>query len=483
MTRAGTVVCPAVRGTDRAAMPALPSRADALREQPSADPASPPGSEGNRADRLDALIHARSHDEHTVHSLVTAAGRGVRSLFIPNDVEHTMTPDYPATRFWWLGREFANNLSYGFAGGQATSMALEMVVKAQTGGAVAIIGLGLGMYWFPKVVDQIRNASSVAASACSSAADRRPKAWFLAADAIDNLGNAAMSCAALVPSAYAPLSIATGIAFTVAGVFKRRAQANMFYRQAVNPTQTLPEVSTKESNQSILLNLVSVAAGAGLQSLVRSTALAYALPVIGCATAALGVAATVKFLSHLDMENINETVVRDAVEALDSDRELPVPDRRTISLVRQLAERDRIVLGRPLDRLKQAGAERYQQLLKAYASEKYLLESFKGQPYVVLKREAKPVDALSAMVQAIHVERLAASPAYAEIAQRDGSDAADFWVVEQSLAATRKHAPALLERLGAKGWATDLVDFRDSEERVTEEELARPLSPDQIALP
>lgn len=448
--------------------------------RPASDPPPPP--ESNRSDQLDALVEGQPTDL-SLGGLVKSAGDGIQSLFIPRNVDQTMTKDYLPTRLWWMGREVMSNLSYGFAAGQATSLALELVVKAQPGAAIATVGLGLGMYWFPKVVDLLRNVTSMATSTVAPVVDRRPKAWFLAGDILDNAATAVMTGAALVPGLYAPLSIGVGIAFTMAGVLKRRAQSNMFYRQAINPTETLPEINTKESNQSIVLNLVSVAAGAGLQWAIGGTALAAGLPVVGCAAAALGIMATVKFLSHLDMENINEPVVRKAVEQMEQGQELPEPDRQVGKLLGQLLNKDRVELGRDLDRLKQSGSARYQELLGIYRDDKYLLEVYKGEPYIVMKEGAGREDSLAPVVQAIHVERLRATPQYAGIVATQGSDAGDYWLVEQSLGKARQQAPGLLERLAARGWAADLVNFRDTDVRFSPADLQRPLEPGQVALP
>ena len=394
-----------------------------------------------------------------------------------------MSKDYLPTRFWWLGREVMSNISYGFAAGQATSLALELVVKAQPGAAIATVGLGLGMYWFPKVVDLMRNVTSMATSTVAPVVDRRPKAWFLAGDILDNAATAVMTCAALVPGLYAPLSIGVGLAFTMAGVLKRRAQSNMFYRQAINPTETLPDINTKENNQSIVLSLVSVAAGAGLQWAIGGTALAAGLPMVGCAAAALGILTTVKFLSHLDMENINESVVRKAVGEMEQGQELSEPDRKVGKLLGKLLDKDTIEMGRDLDRLKQSGSARYQELLEIYRDDKYLLEVYKGKPYIVVKDGSGREDSLAPVVQAIHVERLSATPEYAEIVARQGSDAGDYWLVERSLAKARQQAPGLLDRLAARGWAADLVNFRDTDMRFTQDDLKRPLEPGKVALP
>ena len=460
-----------------------PAAADEAPPQPEDRPQAPPSApKESRADQLEHLLEQQPR-EFSLGRVARSAGAGIQSLFIPKNVEKTMTSDYLPTRFWWLGREVMSNLSYGFAAGQATSLALELVVKSQPGAAVAAVGLGLGMYWFPKVVDQLRNATSMAASTIAPVADRRPKAWFLAGDILDNAATAVMSCAALVPGLYAPLTIGVGAAFTISNVLKKRAQSNMFYRQALNPTETLPEINTKEGNQSIVLNLVTLAAGAALQGAIGGTALAAALPLVGCAAAGLGILATLKFLSHLDMENINETVVRKAVDCLEQGQGLPEPDRKVGKLLGQLLEKDRIELGQDLDRLKQSGSARYQQLQKTYQDLPYLLESYKGRPYVVVKEGATKEDSLGAMVQAVHVERLAATPEYARIVEQQGADAGDEWLVEQSLAKARSQVPGLLEGLKAKGWAADLINFRDREVRFTPQDLERPLEPGKPALP
>ncbi|MBT9583275.1 RUS1 family protein [bacterium] len=450
--------------------------------RPTQPPPPPQPPKSNRSDELETLLKAQPR-EVSLNGLLKSTRESLQSLFIPKNVEKTMTKDYLPTRLWWMGREVMSNLSYGFAASQATSLALELVVKSQPAAAVATVGLGLGMYWFPKVVDQFRNATSMASSTLAPVADRRPKAWFLAGDILDNLGTAVMSCAALMPGLYAPLSIGVGAAFTVAGVLKRRAQSNMFYRQAINPRDTLPEINTKESNQSIVLNLVSMGAGAALQWGIGATGLAAGLPIVGLAAAALGTLATVRFLSHLDMENINESVVRRTLDRLEQGQEVSAPDRKVGRLLTQLLERDKIELGQDLIRLKQAGSARYQDLLSTYQSKNYLLESFKGQPYIVMKEGASKEDSLAAVIQAIHVEKLRATPEYQQVEQSRGSDAADYWLVEQSLARAQAQTPGLLERFQAQGWATDLVNFRDREERYSQQDLEKPLDPGQAALP
>lgn len=459
----------------------LPVRPGLPPSLPASSPPPPPPAE-NRSDRLDAMLEAQP-TKLSMKRMMQSTKEGLQSLFIPKNVDKTMTPDYLPTRLWWMGREVMSNLSYGFAAGQATSLALELVVKSQPAAAVATVGLGLGMYWFPKVVDQFRNATSMATSTLAPVVDRRPKAWFLAGDILDNVGTAVMCCAALMPGMYAPLTIGVGATFTVSGVLKRRAQSNMFYRQAINPQDTLPEINTKESNQSILLNLISMGAGAGLQWAMGSTGLALGLPMVGLTAAALGTLATLKFLDHLDMENVNESVIRKNLERLEQGQEVAAPERKVGQLLGQLFEKDRIELGQPLERLKQAGGERYQQLLQVYQDKNYLVESFKGQPYVVIKEGASKEDLTEALVCALQVEKLAQGQDYAERKASLGSDAADFWVVEESRLRTSQLAPGLLQNLKARGWATDLVNFRDRELRFTPEDLTRPLPTDQPALP
>lgn len=446
-------------------------------------PTPPEGPDQNRSDKLEQLLKDQP-DLASDKSLWGMAKDQVYSLFVPKNVDSAMTKDYVPTRWWWLGREMMGSMSYGFAAGQATSIAMELLVKSQPGLAAATIGLGLGMYWFPKVVEQMRNLTSMSTSKVAEVADRRPKAWYLAGDIVDNLGTGALSCAALVPPLYAPLTIGVGLTQTVAGVLKGRAGANMGYRQAKNPQDTLPDVNTKHGNQSIALNLVSMLAGAGLQWAVGGTALAWSLPIVGCATAGLAIYCTARYLANLDMENVNESVIRQAVEKLDKGEALAAPEgHRVWKSLGTLLERDTIPLGQDPTRLKQAGAARYQQLRETYKDQRYLLESFKGQPYIVLKEGAEKRDAVTAVVQAIHMERLAASPEYQQMVESKGSDGADYWLVEQSLAKAREQGPTLLDKLKEKGWATDLVNFLDTDKRYSEEELNKPLPEGMVALP
>lgn len=437
----------------------------------------------NRADQLDELMAKQPHHGNDV-SLVKSLKNKLTSLFVPKNVSTTMTKDYVPTRWWWLGREFMGSMSYGFAAGQASAVALELLIKAQPGMAVATVGLGLGMYWFPKIVEQLRNATSMGTSTVAEVADRRPKAYFLAGDILDNIGTGVLSCAALCPPLYAPITIGVGMVQTVAGVIKGRAQANMSFRQAKNPRDTLPEINTKQGNQSIALNLVSLLAGAGMQWAVGGTALAVALPIVGCATAALAVYATSKYLSHLDMENVNEAVVRKAVDQLDLGQDPAAPERNRVwKNLATLKEKDTIELGQDPTRLKQAGQKRYAQLLDTYKDKKYMLESIKGQPYVVMKEGASKEDSLAAVVQAIQVEKLAAGEDYQKILATQGSDAADFWLTSQSLVKAEAQAPGLTKSLHDKGWATDLINFLDTGTRYTDDDLKKPLPEGQVALP
>ena len=148
-----------------------------------------------------------------------------------------------------------------------------------------------------------------------------------------------------------------------------------------------------------------------------------------------------------------------------------------------LLETDSIVLGQEPTRLKQAGTRRYQQLLETYKNKKYLLESFKGQPYIVMKEGAEKSDSVAAVVQAVHLEKFRGGHDYQEILQAQGSDAADYWLVEKSLAKADGQVPGLVDRLHEKGWATDLIHFVDTDKRYSEVELNKPLAEGQIALP
>ena len=225
-------------------------------------------------------------------------------------------------------------------------------------------------------------------------------------------------------------------------------------------------------------------AGAGLQWAVGGTALAVALPIAGCATAALAIFATSKYLSHLDMENVNEAVVRRAVDQLDGKQELAAPEGKKIwKALGTLQEKDTIQLGQDPTRLKQAGAGRYDRLQDTYKDKNYLLESFKGQPYVVMKEGASKNDSVAAMVQAIQVEKLSQTEEYQKILQSQGSDGADYWLVEKSLAKADEQVPGLVDRLHEKGWATDLINFLDTDMRYSQEDLNKPLAEGQVALP
>lgn len=451
---------------------------------PSGSPSGPPPEvPKNRSEQLQELLKQQPNPAGD-HSLLKSAKDKFFSLFVPKNVDSTMTKDYVPTRWWQLAREFMGSVSYGFAAGQASAMALELLIKAQPGVAAATVGLGLGMYWFPKIVEQLRNGTSMATSTVAEVADRRPKAYYLAGDIVDNIGTGILSCAALVPSLYAPITIGVGLLQTGAGVIKGRAGANMGFRQAINPQETLPEINTKQSNQSIALNLVSMVAGAGLQYAVGGTALAVALPIVGCAAAALAVFATSQYLKHLNMENINEAAVRRVVDQLDAGQEIPAPEgKRVWKNLLTLKEKDTIELGQDPTLLKQSGQKRYAQLLDTYKDKKYLLETLQGKPYIVIKKGATKEDSLAAVIQAIQIEKLSQTPEYSKVLNSQGPDAADYWLTSRSLEKVDRQMPGLMARLKDKGWATDLINFLDTDQRFSEEELRQPLPEGQVALP
>ena len=92
---------------------------------PGSLPPSPGG--GNRADQLDELLKSQPHQGNDV-SLGKNLKDKLVSLFVPKNVSTTMTKDYVPTRWWWLGREFMGSMSYGFAAGQASAVALELLI-------------------------------------------------------------------------------------------------------------------------------------------------------------------------------------------------------------------------------------------------------------------------------------------------------------------------------------------------------------------
>jgi hypothetical protein len=95
-----------------------------------------------------------------------------------------------------------------------------------------------------------------------------------------------------------------------------------------------------------------------------------------------------------------------------------------------------------------------------------------------LKEGASKQDSLAALVQ-----KLAAGEDYMKILAAQGSDAADFWLTDLSLLKANAQAPGLMGPLHDKGWATDLVNFLDTETRYSDEDLKKPVADGQVALP
>lgn len=390
------------------------------------------------------------------HAVAHFAGK----FFLPSNYPNSVSKDYGVTRKWQLTRDLTGTVACGYAMG--------MAVSAATMPGLAAMGLTLFSYGLIK--DRLNQVAGFLTSTCITTAVRNPRAWMLGGDILDSAGVAALSCSALVPHAFVPMAIGIGVMQVFATTMHGAAGADIARRQAI--TDNLGELNAKNANQSLVINNVGMAVGGALSAVLGSTLGGATLPVIGAVAAGAGIFATARLLSNLDMHPVNEEAVRKLVDGLDKDGKVVSPERDKVwAAIPKMWHPDKIKLGRHVDLLKRDPA-RFEELKGMYADKNYILESVGGKPYVVCKAESTAEDRFQAMIQAVRVENLRSGSKYSGIVADKGQDAADFWLVSQSLAQTPKDVKPLLGEVKAAGWSTDLLRFLDTGERARAAELA-----------
>jgi len=101
----------------------------------------------------------------------------------------------------------------------------------------------------------------------------------------------------------------------------------------------------------------------------------------------------------------------------------------------------RLVLGASLNQIA-TSASTLRELLTLYAQERYLLNVVNGKVIVVLHSDAQPTDLLQSVLQAEILNKSSAQ-----------AGALEFNRLERSYLETKKHVPALWQKLTAAGWS------------------------------
>lgn len=428
-------------------------------------------------------------------SLLQKTGRWLTNKLVPENYKVACSKDYPATRGWQLVRDFAGSMS--------GTAAIGCVMGSVTGATSALLALGWAGVNFANVnnlKDRIGQVTSFLVTPMAIMAERNPRPWMMAGDIGQQVCTALdASVAVMPPILYFPILTASTVLRSVIGACEGAAGANVGPRQALKGN--LGEVSVKNSNQSnaatmlgaittpVLVGGLSTYFGANsavvAQALSGNAAalatMGQAVAMAGMATVALGGAlalvATYMKLKHLDYNPVNEPALRTIINHMEeSQGEICKPDASVLKTLRTLVGSEKLVVG---DRIKPILEDpQFDQLRETYKDRPYILKYTGGQPYIVMKNDkAHPsqmtfvpraglpntddyrnrVAQVQAAIQAIHGERLAATPEYAEVVSKRGQADADQWLLEESLKKTPKNVEPFLLKLQEAGWSVDLL--------------------------
>ncbi len=377
----------------------------------------------------------------------------LKNMFFPVDMQQSVSSDYLATRGWICARDLVHGVG-GFVVGAAVFAAL---------GLDPIWG-GAGMQTYNMIRDRACQAVGFAASFHVDKAIKNPRAWIVGGEAIGNLGAVIQACGALpavtsnVPGGLLTVTLAAFAISTIAGVMSGAASASIGPRQAI--ADNLGELQVKNGNQGTVVSLVGGLLGLKLVGPVLAAGGAW-IPLVAAATGILESLASFQFVKHLDYHPVNEAGLRRIVNA----GEIVGPESDNfLKMMGSLKSRDRYPLGRP-GRPLLDDPGRWAELRHLYQGRQYILEMREGGPYVVLRDGCTAEDRLQAALQAVHVERLQASPEYRALLEQQGALSGDRWLVSQSLAATPADVKPLLADLKRAGWSTDLLRFSDAGHR------------------
>jgi hypothetical protein len=383
-----------------------------------------------------------------------------RVIFPPN-VESSVSKDYMPTRAWHAVHQLIQGTG-GFAVGAANLAAL-----AGNGTWGAAIGGGAAMATFNMIRNSTCNATGFLSSFQVDKAEKNPRGWMVAGEALSNAGmaigalGAVPAVVAVAPAGLLGITLAGAAISTVGGVMKGAAMANVNQRQAIDGN--LAQVNIANSHQDMVTKYVASTAGAALMAAVVGSATgSLAIPVIAAATGVLGTAAMTQWVKNLDYHPVTESGLREVVDGLEQGS-VPSPSPDHLSeMLKSLTDSGCYSLGsdhRPATR------ERLEELKGLYQGHNYLLDIENGTPFIAVNEKCGPEDRCQAIVQAIHAERLKEQPEYAEQVRLGGQEAGDQWLIQQSLNATPKDMTAFLESLKQAGWSTDIMKFTDTGRR------------------
>lgn len=396
---------------------------------------------------------------------------------VPDNLATSVSKDYVPTRKWQLAHDFLGSM----AGTAAVAAVLTAVPPASAAlAALGVASLTLGNLTWAK--DRVGQVVGLFSTRVATVAEKNPRPWMMAAEVANNLTTALDASVVLLPPlAYFPILTVNTLLRAVSGAAGGAAGANVGPRQALKGN--LGEVSIKNGNQGTLATFAGATVGAammsGLSGFIGLQAAMFATTAVGAAGALL---CTYKMLQNLDYNPLNERGLRRVVEHMETHGgEVCGPDPSLMSQVGRIFQSDALTVGdRALPLLEDPA---FPELREMYKERPYILQVKDGRSHIVMKDDEGadrlpaathpdlPKDAtfaermaqMQAALQGLHVERLAASPDYAQRVASEGQEKADRWLRDESFRKTPADIQPLLADLKAKGWSVDMIRFTGQE--------------------
>ena len=410
----------------------------------------------------------------------------VWNSLVPEHLNQSVSKDYIPTRKYQLVRDFL-----GAAAGTSAVAAVMTAVGPANATLAALSVAGLSVANVNWLKDRISQVSSIAATNIARVAEKNPKPWMMVADVVNNVGTIVDTSTVLLPPVtYFPVLTGMGVVRAVANAAGGAAAANVAPRQAIKGN--LGEVSVKNGNQSTLATFAGATVGiAALGALQHYMDFGTSAMIVSTVGAVAGLVANYAMLSHLDYTPINEKAMRRILEHESANPgEVPGPGKNLWGDMMKLTQQDRLVAG---DRVKPLlDNPKLDELRELYKSRPYILTIEKGAPYMVRKRDhladdqpkpaSKPLPEgsdfcdkmaqVQGVYQALQAEKLLASPEFSERSQKDGKDAAERWVMEESLKQTPDDIRPFLLKCHEAGWSVDTIRFWGDERPVVFEKAS-----------
>lgn len=361
---------------------------------------------------------------------------------MPNSV----SKDYLITRGWQFARDLFSN-----AAGSATAAGVLSVFGVNQNWAILQAPLTMGK-------DRFCQAVGFGSSFAAPLADRNPRAWMMAGEALEHVGMILESSAPL-PGMFLPAFFGGPLVRILSGNMRGAASAAVEVRQAV--ADNLGEVRVKNGNQAFVSSLLGSVAGLASAQYLSHHIGPLAYPLVTAIGASLAVVCESMLVKNLDFHPINESGIRQILRDQNEVGKVAGPQTSAWKPVFSILQKETVVLGQSIQGLAE-DKERFTQLLQIYKGRNYLLEAKSGKPYVVLRENANSEDRFTAASQAIRLEELARSDDYRERIASEGLAAADRWLTEVSLQRTPACSKALLQNLKVAGWTSDLVRIQDA---------------------